>query len=149
MSPETPPPADHGAEEHSWKDDRFGAEAAAAVDAALATLASPDDALRVLDLTKRAGAGFAAFLLLSDTDAAADDLDEKFSTAYVDAWEDFSHFRRDVLDGLGWLDAVNDVMKTQGIPEDHLIWNTAAIDIQIFDTYDLVRLDGWWHVFNK
>lgn len=148
MSPEVPPP-DRGPEEHSWNDDRFGPEAAAVVDAALATLDNPDHALRVLALAKHAGAGFAAYLLLSDTDATDPDLDEKFSTAYVDAWEQFSQFRTDVLDGLGWLDAVKDVMTTQGIPEDHLIWNHGAIDIQIFDTYDLVRLDGWWHVFNK
>ncbi|KQR86711.1 hypothetical protein ASF96_10315 [Microbacterium sp. Leaf179] len=110
---------------------------------------NPNHALRLLALAEQAGAGFAAYLLLSDTDAAADDLDEKFSTAYLDAWEQFSQFRRDVLEWLGWLDAVKDVMTAQGIPEDHLTWNTAAIDIQIFDTYDLVRLDGWWHVFYK
>lgn len=148
MNPETPPP-NQGPENRSWNDDRFGPEAAAAVDATLAALENPNHALRLLALAEEAGAGFAAYLLLSDTDAAADDLDEKFSTAYVDAWEQFSEFRRDVLDGLGWLDAVKDVMTTQGIPEDHLTWNTAAVDIQIFDTYDLVRLDGWWHVFYK
>lgn len=149
MTPEIPPPERRGPEDPSWKDDRFGPEAAAVIDGTLVTLDDPDQALRVLTLAKESGSAFAAFLLLSDTDAAAADLDEKFATAYVDAWENFAEFRRDVLDGLGWLEAVKDVMRTQGIPEDHLTWNHAAIDIQIFDIYDLVRLDGWWHAFYK
>lgn len=149
MTPETPPPAGKDPEKNTWNDDRFGPEAAAVIDGTLVTLDDPDQALRVLTLAKESGAAFAAYLLLSDTDAAAVDLEEKFSSAYVDAWEKFDQFRRDVLDGLGWLEAVKDVMRTQGIPEDHLIWNSASIDIQIFDIYDLVRLDGWWHAFYK
>lgn len=53
------------------------------------------------------------------------------------------------LIGLGWLQALEKVMSEQGIPDDHLTWNHAAIDKQILDTYDVVHLDGWWHVFNK
>lgn len=149
MSPEVPPPADRRPEDHSWKDDRFGPEAAAVIDGTLTTIDDPDQALRVLRLTKEAGAGFAAYLLLHDTDVATKNLEEVFYRTYVDAWEQFSHFRRDVLEGLGWLDAVKDVIRTQGIPEDHLIWNYAAIDKQILDIYDVVRLDGWWHAFYK
>lgn len=149
MSHETPPPADRDAEKDPWKDDRFGPEAAASVERSLATLGDPDDALRILALVKEGGAGFAAYLMLPDTNVAADNLDETFHDAYVDGWESFAEFRRDVLEGLGWLDAVKEVITMQGIPEDHLIWNHAAIDHRILDTYDVVRLDGWWHIFYK
>lgn len=66
-----------------------------------------------------------------------------------DALRYFAQFRHDVLEGLGWLQSLEKVMSEQGIPDDHLTWNHAAIDKQILDTYDVVHLDGWWHVFNK
>lgn len=148
MSPEIPrqperdprPPEDN---------DRFGPEAAASIERSLAQLQDPDDALRILRGVKENGAAFAAYLMLSDTNLAAENLTDTFQDSYVDAWESFAEFRRDVLDGLGWLDAVKQVMTVQGIPEDHLVWNHTAIDQRIFDTYDVVRLDGWWHVFYK
>ncbi|MBD8207799.1 hypothetical protein IFU08_12445 [Microbacterium sp. CFBP 8790] len=98
---------------------------------------------------KENGAAFAAYLMLIDTDLVAENLMDRFHDSYVDGWESFAEFRRDVLDGLGWLDAVKQVMTVQGIPEDHLVWNQPAIDQRILDTYDAVRLDGWWHVFYK
>ncbi|OZD55551.1 hypothetical protein CH252_06770 [Rhodococcus sp. 06-1477-1B] len=149
MSPETPPPADRGPEKKEWGDDRFGPEAQASVDRSLSTLGDPDDALRLLALVREGGAGAAAYLLLPDTNIAASNLDEAFHDAYVDAWEHFAEFRRDVLDGLGWLDAVKKVMDEQGIPGDHLRWNHAVVDERIAATYDAVRLDGWWHIFYK
>lgn len=149
MSPETPPPPDRDRQQGKWDDERFGPEAQASVDRSLQVLRDPDDALRLLSLVKENGAGFAAYLLLPDTNIAGANLDEAFHDAYVDAWEHFAEFRRDVLDGLGWLDAVKDVMNIQGIPEDHLLWNHPVVDERIAATYDAVRLDGWWHIFYK
>ncbi|MEV7757847.1 hypothetical protein AB0O16_07535 [Microbacterium sp. NPDC089180] len=149
MSPETPSPPDRDPEQGKWDDDRFGPEAQASVDRSLQTLVEPDDALRLLALVKENGAGFAAYLLLPDTNIAAVNLEEAFHDAYVDAWETFAEFRRDVLDGLGWLVAVKNVMNEQGIPDDHLRWNHAVVDERIAATYDAIRLDGWWHIFYK
>lgn len=150
MTPELPPPQwpDRDPRPPS-DDDRFGPEASASIERSLAHLQDPDDALRILRGVQENGAAFAAYLMLSDTNLAAANLTDAFHDSYVDAWESFAEFRRDVLDGLGWLDAVNQVMTVQGIPEDHLVWNHTAIDQRIFDTYDTVRLDGWWHVFYK
>ena len=148
MSPELPSPADR---EPSGPNDKapFGPEAAASVERSLASLQDPDDALRILQGVKESGSAFAAYLLLSDTNVAAPDILEGFYNCYADAWETFAEFRRDVLDGLGWLQALGKVMSEQGIPDDHLTWNYGAVDKQILDTYDVVHLDGWWHVFNK
>ncbi|MDQ1175025.1 hypothetical protein QE430_003332 [Microbacterium testaceum] len=150
MTPETPPPQDHGGEtERPRGDPRFGPDAQASVDRSLAVLHDAGDALRVLRGVETNGSAFAAYLMLTDTNLAADDLIDRFHDAYVDAWESFAEIRRDILENLGWLDAVKHVRDVQGIPEDQLIWNTSAIDQQILDTYDAVLLDGWWHLFNK
>lgn len=148
MSPELPSPADR---EPSGPDDKapFGPEAAASVERSLASLRDPDDALRILQGVKESGSAFAAYLLLSDTNVAALDILDSFYNSYADAWETFAEFRHDVLEGLGWLQALEKVMSEQGIPDDHLTWNHAAVDREIFNTYDVVHLDGWWHVFNK
>lgn len=147
MSPELPPPPNRDL--HPQDDDRFGPEAAASIERSLAHLHDPDDALRILRGVKENGAAFAAYLLLEDINFAADNLTDTFHDTYVDAWETFAEFRRDVLDGLGWLDAVKKVMEEQGIPANHLTWNHTVVDQRIFDTYDTVHLDGWWHVFYK
>nr|WP_278102290.1 hypothetical protein [Microbacterium proteolyticum] len=150
MSPETPPAA-QPENEPSRRGGQapFGPEAAASAERSLSTLHDPDDALRILHGIEQAGASFAAYLLLPDTNLAAPDILESFYNSYADAWETFAEFRRDVLEGLGWLQALEKVMSEQGIPDDHLSWNYAAVDKNILDTYDVVRLDGWWHVFNK
>lgn len=150
MTPETPPPHDRGGEaEQPRGDPRFGSEAQASVDRSLAVLRDAGDALRLLQGVEANGSAFAAYLMLADTNVAADDLLDRFHDAYVDAWESFAEIRRDILENLGWLEAVKHVMNVQGIPEDQLVWNTPAIDHQILDTYDAVLLDGWWYLFNK
>lgn len=148
MTPETPPPPER---EPSYSDGNapFGPEAAASVERSLSSLCDPDDGLRILQGVKENGAAFAAFLLLADTNLADSEIIDRFHESYADAWEYFAQFRHDVLECLGWLQALEKVMSEQGIPDDHLTWNQAAIDKQILDTYDVVQLDGWWHVFNK
>ncbi len=150
MSPETLPPHDHSPEAPRPRGDpQFGVEAQAAAERALARLSDPDQALRLLSHLHQSGAGFAAYLTLPDTDPAAENIGDRFAENYLDAWEQFAELRRDVLESLGWLDAVNKVRTEQGIPADHLRWNHAAVDKQIFDTYDTIHLDGWWHLFYK
>ncbi|SIS19180.1 hypothetical protein [Microbacterium sp. RURRCA19A] len=148
MSPEMPPSPE---QQPSGPDDKapFGPEAAASVERSLATLRDPDDALRILRGVKESGSAFAAYLLSPETNVAAPDILDSFYNSYADAWETFAEFRHDVLEGLGWLQALERVMSEQGIPDDHLTWNHSAVDKQILDTYDVVHLDGWWHVFNK
>ena len=92
---------------------------------------------------KENGSAFAAYLLLSDTNLAAPDILDSFYNSYADACETFAEFRRDVLEGLGWLQALEKVMSEQAIPDDHLTWNYGAVDKNILDTYDVVHLDGW------
>ncbi|MDQ1124863.1 hypothetical protein [Microbacterium trichothecenolyticum] len=150
MSPETPPPAEPEREpSRPGGHATFGPEAATALERTLAELRDPDDALRILHAIDEAGASFAAYLLLPDTTPAAPDVLDRFYNSYADAWETFAEFRHDVLEALGWLEALAKVMNEQGIPEDHITWNHPVIDRQILDTYDVVHLDGWWHVFNK
>ncbi len=95
------------------------------------------------------GAAFAAYLMLTDTNLAAENIIDTFYDSYLDAWKHFDQVRTVILENLGWLDALTTVMTEQGIPADHLTWNRAAIDQQIFETYDAVHLDGWWHIFQK
>lgn len=150
MNPETPPPAHpEGEPSRPGGPAPFGPEAAASAERSLAALQDPDDALRILRGIEEAGSSFAAYLLLPDTNLAAPDILESFYNSYADAWETFAEFRHDVLEGLGWLEAVEKITSEQGIPDDHLTWNHAVIDKRIHETYDVVHLDGWWHVFNK
>lgn len=150
MTPETPPP--HGPEREPARprnEPPFGPEATASLERSLAQLRDPDDALRILHGVENNGASFAAYLLLPGTDLAAEDITDTFHDTYVDAWQHFAQFRHDILEGLGWLQAVTKVMDEQGIPNDNLLWNFAVVDKRIHETYDVVHLDGWWHVFNK
>ncbi|MBF4561190.1 hypothetical protein ITJ43_03490 [Microbacterium sp. VKM Ac-2870] len=152
MSPETPPPNQREPENEPWRprsNPPFGPEAAASVERSLAQLRDPDDALRILNGVELNGAAFAAYLMLADTNLAAENITDTFYDSYLDAWKHFDQFRTVVLENLGWLDAVSAVMTEQGIPTDHLTWNRGAIDQQIFQTYDAVHLDGWWHIFQK
>lgn len=149
MTPETPPPHGPDPEREAPRprsDPPFGPEAAASLERSLAQLHDPDDGLRLLSSAKRNGAGFAAYLMLPDTNLAAEDT---FHNTYVDAWQRFDQFRTDVIEGLGWTDALKALLANEGIPADHLIWNHVAIDKQILETYDAIHLDGWWHVFQK
>lgn len=148
MTPEHPPDRTPEGEPFRWQAP-FGPEAVASVDRSLAALRDPDDALRILAHITEHGAAFAAYLLIPDTNLTSPDIGDTFTDSYVAPWHHFHEFRTDALEGLGWLDAVNDVIKTHGIPEDHLTWNTAAIDKQLLDTYDAIHLDGWWHIFHK
>lgn len=152
MTPETPPPSERDPRPEPWRprsDPPFGPEAAASVERSLAQIRDPDDALRILSGVEQNGAAFAAHLLLPDTNLAASDLTDTFHDSYIDAWQRFDQFRTDVLEGLGWLDAVKHVMTEQGIPDGHLEWNRGAVDHEIFATYDAIHLDGWWHIFQK
>lgn len=152
MSPEAPPPNEREPENEPWRprsDPPFGPEAAASVERSLAQLRDPDEALRILSGVEQNGAPFAAYLMLQDTDLTAEDIIDTFYDSYLDAWKHFDQFRTVVLENLGWLDAVKSVMTEQGIPADHLTWNQSAIDQQIFETYDAIHLDGWWHIFQK
>lgn len=149
MTPETPPSADRGGERPPRREPRFGPEARASVERSLALLKDPNDALRILSLVNEHGAGFAAYLLLPDTNVAAASIGDSFYDHYAATWERFDQFRDDVLDGLGWIQALRKFMDEQGLPEDHLTWNHDVIDQRIVETYDIVHLDGWWHVFHK
>ncbi|GAB3156109.1 hypothetical protein GCM10027058_29650 [Microbacterium neimengense] len=149
MTPETPPPADRGEAQPPSREPPFGPEAQTSVERSLALLKDPDDALRILSLVKENGAAFAAYLLLPDTNVAAATIEDSFYDTYAATWERFDQLRHDVLDGLGWLQALRKFMDEQGLPEDHLTWNHDVIDQRIVETYDIVHLDGWWHVFHK
>lgn len=149
MTPEMPPPAGQGGEQRRPRDAPFGPESRLSVERSLLHLRDPDDALRILALIQENGAGFAAYLMLPDTNLADPDIANKFYETYVDAWERFDQFRADILEGLGWTDALNKFLHEQAIPTGHLLWNHGPIDAQILATYDAVHLDGWWHVFNK
>lgn len=149
MNPETPPPADRGEQEPPRREPPFGPEAQASVERSLAALKDPDDALRVLSLVNEHGAAFAAYLLLPDTNVAAKDIGDSFYDHYAATWERFDQFRNDVLGGLGWIQALRKFMDEQGLPEDHLTWNHDVIDQRIVETYDIVHLDGWWHIFHR
>lgn len=150
MTPEVPPAAGgHDREERRPRNAPFGPESRLSVERSLLHLRDPDDGLRILALVQQNGAGFAAYLMLPDTNLADPDIADSFYENYVDAWERFDEFRADVLEGLGWIDALNEFLREQAIPAGHLLWNHAPIDAQILATYDAVHLDGWWHIFNK
>lgn len=148
MTPETPAP--HEPEPPRPRNDPpFGAQAAASVERSLTHLGDPDDALRLLSCVERGGAAFAAYLMLTSTNLAAENIEDTFHDSYIDAWEHFHQFRADILEGLGWADALQGFLTAEGIPADNLTWNHSAIDRQILDVYDVVHLDGWWHIFQK
>lgn len=147
MTPETPPSGP--SPERPRGDPHFGPESAASVERSLTQLKDPDDALRLLAAVEENGAAFAAYLMLEDTDLSDVAISERFHDSYVDAWERSGQFRSDVLEALGWTDALAAFMTEQGIPPGHLTWSHAEVDARIHETYELVHLDGWWHAFYR
>lgn len=82
MSPETPPPASPEREpSRSGGQAPFGPGAAASLERSLAQLGDPDDALRILRGIEEAGASFAAYLLLPDTNLTSEDILDRSTTA--------------------------------------------------------------------
>jgi hypothetical protein len=50
---------------------------------------------------------------------------------------------------LGWTDAIDQVIRRQGIPEGAVTWNHGAMFAHLHDVYDIVSLGGYFYVFNK
>lgn len=93
---------------------------------------------------------FAAYLSLEDVNTESGTLAEDYENAFIGTYVDEDALAEHELEAQGWTDAVNQVIREQGIPEGVLIWDHEALLEQLRRyLYDIVDLDGYLHVFSK
>lgn len=93
---------------------------------------------------------FAAYLSLDDINTNSEALAADFDNAYIGTFADEDTLVENELESQGWLEAVDQVIRQQGIPEGILIWDRDALLEQLHRyVYDIVDLDGYLHVFSK
>lgn len=126
-----------------------GPAARQTVESALKRVHDPDVELRIIQGFLDSGAGFAALLPLPDTAAEDPTIIQQHERSYAQAWENIDHLIEDSLDALGWSREVTGLKKTQGIPDNYLLWIRDALIAHLHVVYSLVQLDGWTHAFHK
>lgn len=104
----------------------------------------------IRSLYEEHGPAFAAYLSLEDIDAASDSLADDYENAYVGTYLDEDALIENELSSLGWVEAVDAVIREQTIPEGVLEWNHDALLEHLRRyLYDLIDLDGFLYAFAK
>lgn len=124
-----------------------GPDAERVVREALSKLTDHDDALRLLAAFDGYGAGFAAHLLLNDTNVTDPDVERIYRDCYADAWQSLDDLATDTIEALGWREAVTDLVREHAIEEGALTWNPTALYGRLHQIYSFVELDGVIHAF--
>ena len=143
----TPEAPEHGGEALGSPIE-IGADSARVVQQVLSELSDPAARQRILAGYLESGPAFAAYLLLKDTAPDHPDLASQFAESYVSSWELVDQLIDDTLEGLGWTQALREFCSTQGIDPDYLAWDRDLLEGHIRETYDIIELDGWQHVFH-
>ncbi len=115
----------------------------------LAELNDVDTEQRIIEGFLTHGAGFAAFLRLQDTAPHEPILIHRYEQCYAGAWKRLDDLANDTLEALGWAEELSALKTREGIPDDYLTWNHAAIYGRLHDMYSFVELDGLTHAFHR
>ncbi|MBZ4488114.1 hypothetical protein LQ938_11425 [Microbacterium sp. cx-55] len=126
-----------------------GAEAQRTIDTILGRLSNPEDELRVIEGVLTHGAGFAAFLRLTDTAPEDPTLIRRYEQCYADAWNSIDDLVIDTIEALGWQAELATFKQQNGVPDDYLTWNHTAFHDRLNDMYSFVKLDGVTHAFYR
>ena len=101
------------------------------------------------ELYRVAGDAFAAYLTLEDINSASETLAADFDNVYLGVFASEAAVVDNELTTLGWTDAIDQVIRRQGIPEGVVTWDHRAMFTRLQDVYDIVSLGGYFYVFNK
>ena len=95
-------------------------------------------------------AAFAAYLSLDDVTPIAESLGDDFESVYVGTYLEERAIVEEQLEALAWREAVDTVVRQEGIPEGVLTWDHDAFyEYMRRNVYDIVDLDGFLHVFSR
>ena len=120
------------------------------VDYCLTIAGSRRQATMIRRLYDEHHAAFAAYLSLDDVSPIAESLGDDFESVYVGTYLDEGALIDEQLEALGWREAVDIVIRQEGIPEGALTWDHDAIyEYMRRNVYDIVDLDGDLHVFSR
>ena len=96
------------------------------------------------------GTPFAAYLSLKDIDPNSESLKDDYENAFVATYPDEDALIESELASLGWIEAIDTVIRQQTIPEGVLEWNyDAFLEHLRRYMYDIVDLGGAIHAFAK
>jgi hypothetical protein len=126
-----------------------GPQAKEIVRSALAELDDVEIEFRLVSAFDHHGAGFAAFLRLSDTQPSNPSIVENYEQVYGDAWDSLDDIAADTVEALGWADSLRKLQTSEAIPEGLLEWNQEGLHAWIREAYDVVVVDEVLHLFHR
>ena len=91
------------------------------------------------------GDALLAYLTLPGSNPASDHLEDNFHIAYRGDYATIDEAIQAQLDGLGWTDALKQMMHTNGIATGMLTWDLDLIQAQMDEVYDFVEYNS--HVY--
>ena len=104
----------------------------------------------IRSLYEEHGPSFAAYLSLEDIDASSESLGDDYENAFVGTYFDEDTLIESELSSLGWVEAIDAVIREQTIPEGVLEWNhDVFLEHLRRYMYDLINLDGFVYAFAK
>jgi hypothetical protein len=98
---------------------------------------------------QQVGDALFAFLTLPDTNPASDHLEDDFHAAYRGDQATLDEAIHAQLNGLGWTDALGELLRENAIPENALVWDLDLIKSQMDEIYDFVEYNGRIYQFIK
>ncbi|CAN5441909.1 hypothetical protein BH10ACT7_BH10ACT7_11000 [soil metagenome] len=105
-------------------------------------------AIRLAALVEKRGDTLRAFLRLSDVDASSPNLIESFEQTFCDTYLDMDDVVRNVTEISEWETELEAWAGERGITGAVYI-DRAAIEEQTREVYDIVELEGRFHVFHR
>ena len=87
---------------------------------------------------------------MEDIDPNSESLKDDYENAFIGTYPDEDALIESELSSLGWIDAIDTVIRQQTIPEGVLEWNyDAFLEHLRRYMYDIVDLGGTIHAFAK
>ncbi|MFB2556750.1 hypothetical protein [Herbiconiux liangxiaofengii] len=81
-------------------------------------------------------------MTLPDANPSSEHLEDDFHAAYRGSHATLDEAIHAQLDGLGWADALTQMMHANGITPDMLAWNLELIKNRMDEIYDFVEFNG-------
>lgn len=95
------------------------------------------------------GYAFVAFSQLRLAELFTDDVTDAFEGLYGGSYDSLTAAAEQQVDALGWTDALERLRREEGIDDDLLVWNHAAVIERLENIYSFQRAGDRVHFFAK
>ena len=146
---EVVPAAVSGKKERAWSNPDVAHEADDYINWMAEHAKTPELAETYVDLFDQHGDAFAAYLCIDGINQESSSLAEDFRDSYLWASADETTLVEQELADLGWEEALNEFLNSQGIHEEALRWDKQFLLRLLNWTYEIVPMYGVLYVFEK